>query len=124
MTYGAYLDGKTNIGRSAVIIASADTIVAILSGLIIFPLVFYYDLDLGSGPGLIFVTLPIAFGEMHKGHLRSHSRLPPEQMLSELALHHRPCLNTTVSVTTDSSHEGHIFGLVPFFYSQFGNYQV
>ncbi|MFC3050349.1 sodium-dependent transporter [Kordiimonas pumila] len=67
MTYGSYLKKDTSVGKSAVIIASADTAVALLAGLAIFPLVFAYNLDLSSGPGLIFVTLPIAFGQMHFG---------------------------------------------------------
>ena len=41
--------------------AGVDTMVALLTGLIIFPIVFAYGLQPGSGPGLIFVTLPIAF---------------------------------------------------------------
>ena len=67
MTYGAYLNRDVNIGKSAAIIASADTGVAILAGLAIFPIVFAYGLDLGQGPGLIFATLPIAFGQMPGG---------------------------------------------------------
>jgi len=43
--------------------------VAILAGLAIFPLVLGYGLDPGEGPGLIFVTLPVAFGQMPGGAL-------------------------------------------------------
>jgi NSS family neurotransmitter:Na+ symporter len=67
MTYGSYLTRDVKIGRSAAIIASADTGVAVLAGLAIFPIVFAYGLDLGQGPGLIFATLPIAFGQMTGG---------------------------------------------------------
>lgn len=67
MTYGSYMTRDVNIGRSAVIIAGADSGVAILAGLAIFPIVFAYGLDLGQGPGLIFATLPIAFGQMTGG---------------------------------------------------------
>ncbi len=45
----------------------ADTLVAIVAGLLIFPIVFGFNLDPGQGPGLIFVTLPIAFGQMAFG---------------------------------------------------------
>jgi neurotransmitter:Na+ symporter, NSS family len=69
ITYGAYLDRGTRIGSSAVYIAGADTLVALLSGLAIFPLVFANGLDPAEGPGLIFVTLPIAFGQMPAGAL-------------------------------------------------------
>ena len=67
MTYGAYLDKSENIARAGVIIAVADTAVAILAGLVIFPLVFSYGLQAGSGPGLIFVTLPITLGKLGTG---------------------------------------------------------
>lgn len=67
MVYGAYLPKNVSIAKSALIIGFADTLVAVLAGLAIFPLVFAYDLDVGSGPGLIFVTLPIAFGQMPGG---------------------------------------------------------
>ncbi|RME98172.1 MAG: sodium-dependent transporter, partial [Alphaproteobacteria bacterium] len=69
LAYGAYLPEDVSIPRSAVIIASADTAVALLAGLMIFPLVFAYGLDVGSGPGLIFQTLPIAFGQMPGGQI-------------------------------------------------------
>lgn len=69
ITYGAYLDRETRLGSSAVYIAGADTFVALLSGLAIFPLVFANALDPAEGPGLIFVTLPIAFGQMPAGAL-------------------------------------------------------
>ncbi|RME64703.1 MAG: sodium-dependent transporter [Alphaproteobacteria bacterium] len=67
MTYGAYVPENVSLPRSALVIASADTAVSLLAGLAIFPLVFRYGLDIGSGPGLIFETLPIAFGQMPGG---------------------------------------------------------
>jgi len=69
MVYGSYLPEKTSIAKTSVIIAFADTLVAILAGLAIFPLVFANGLEPGSGPGLIFKTLPYAFGHMPVGHL-------------------------------------------------------
>lgn len=67
MVYGSYLPTKVSIGSTAVIIALADTVVALLAGLAIFPIVFANGLEPGSGPGLIFQTLPIAFGHMAYG---------------------------------------------------------
>lgn len=67
MVYGSYLPKSVSIPKSALIIGFADTLVAILAGLAIFPLVFAYDLDVRSGPGLIFETLPIAFAQMPGG---------------------------------------------------------
>lgn len=69
MMYGAYLPAGEPIGLHAVIIAVADTLVALLAGLAIFPLVFAHGLDPAEGPGLLFVTLPIAFGNMPLGAL-------------------------------------------------------
>lgn len=67
MAYGSYLPQHVNIARTAVTIAVMDTGVALLAGLAIFPLVFANGLEPGSGPGLIFVTLPLAFGQMTGG---------------------------------------------------------
>ncbi|MDD4863820.1 MAG: sodium-dependent transporter [Alishewanella agri] len=67
MIYGAYLPSNVSIGKTTLIIALCDTAVALLAGLAIFPLVFGYGLTPAEGPGLIFVTLPIAFGSMPFG---------------------------------------------------------
>ncbi len=67
MTYGAYLSKDVSIGNSVCVIAFADTSVALLAGLAIFPIVFAYGLEPGEGPGLIFVTMPVAFGQMPAG---------------------------------------------------------
>jgi NSS family neurotransmitter:Na+ symporter len=67
MAYGAYVPRHISLTKSALIIAVADTMVALLAGLMIFPLVFANNLDPGSGPGLIFRTLPTAFAGMPGG---------------------------------------------------------
>lgn len=67
MIYGSYLKGDSSIAQNTLIIASLDTLVSILAGLAIFPIVFAHGLAPGSGPGLIFQTLPIAFGDMPGG---------------------------------------------------------
>lgn len=67
MTYGAYMPKDTSIVGSATIIALLDTSVALLAGMAIFPLVFANGLESSSGPGLMFVTLPLAFGQMTGG---------------------------------------------------------
>lgn len=69
MIYGSYLKSDASILHNSVIIALLDTSVSLLAGLAIFPIVFAHGLEPGSGPGLIFVTLPIAFGEMPGGAL-------------------------------------------------------
>ena len=67
LAYGAYLPKDVNIMRSAGFIAAADTGVALIAGLAIFPLVFTYGLEPTAGPSLIFEVLPVAFGEMPGG---------------------------------------------------------
>ncbi|MCC5855082.1 MAG: sodium-dependent transporter [Idiomarina sp.] len=62
--YGSYLPKGTSIVRTSIWIAVADTVVAIVAGLAIFPIVFGYGLEPGEGPGLIFQTLPLAFAAM------------------------------------------------------------
>lgn len=67
MAYGGYLSKDISIPKSVAMVAFADTLVALLAGLAIFPFVFAYDLEPSSGPGLIFETLPIAFGQVAGG---------------------------------------------------------
>ena len=67
ITFSAYLPEKSSLVQSAGVICCGDTLVALLAGLAIFPIVFQYGLSPGEGPGLIFVTLPIAFGQMPGG---------------------------------------------------------
>ena len=69
MVYGSYLSSEYSITQAAIWIALADTVVALLAGLAIFPIVFANGLQPGAGPGLIFQTLPIAFGHMQGGTL-------------------------------------------------------
>ena len=68
MAYGAYMPSTSAIGKTAIAVALLDTTVALVAGLAIFPLVFATpDITPGEGPGLMFVTLPIAFGSMPWG---------------------------------------------------------
>ena len=71
MAYGAYLPEKTpSLGKMVAIIAVMDTVVAILAGLVIFPIVFANpSIEPGAGPGLLFISLPVAFGAMPLGSL-------------------------------------------------------
>jgi neurotransmitter:Na+ symporter, NSS family len=67
MAYGSYLPQRTSIAGATLSIAALDTLVALLAGMVIFPIVFANGLEPGAGPGLIFQTLPIAFGQMPAG---------------------------------------------------------
>ncbi|HEX8234243.1 MAG TPA: sodium-dependent transporter [Caulobacteraceae bacterium] len=69
MTYSAYLPKGSSLPQSALIINGAVAVVAMLAGLAIFPIVFAFGLKPAEGPNLIFVTLPVAFGQMPGGRL-------------------------------------------------------
>ncbi len=69
MVYGSYLPKDISISKTVFLIAGTDTAVALLAGMAIFPIVFASGLEPAAGPGLIFQTLPIAFGNMTGGWL-------------------------------------------------------
>ncbi len=69
MTYGAYLSKDTNIPKSAGIVAGADTLVALIAGFAIFPIVFATGGNAAAGPGLFFITMPVAFGSIPGGEI-------------------------------------------------------
>ena len=63
ITYGSYLPRNINIPKAAVGISIVDTLVAIVAGLAIFPIVFANNLDFSAGAGIFFQTLPTALAE-------------------------------------------------------------
>ena len=67
ITYGAYLSRQTNIPKSSGLIAGSDTLVALVAGFAIFPIVFAAGLDPAGGPSLFFVSMPVAFGSIPGG---------------------------------------------------------
>ena len=70
MAYGAYMPQDANIGKTILIVALFDSSVAIISGLIIFSIVFSTPgIEPTEGPGLMFISLPVAFGSMPGGLL-------------------------------------------------------
>jgi NSS family neurotransmitter:Na+ symporter len=69
LTMGAYMKPEYSIPRAVFTVAIAQGLVALVAGLSIFPLVFTYGLAPTQGPGLIFVTLPVAFGRMPYGQV-------------------------------------------------------
>jgi NSS family neurotransmitter:Na+ symporter len=69
MVYGSYLKRDVSIARTTIYIALLDTTLGLLVGLAIYSLVFANHLEPNAGPGLIFQTLPIAFGHMPWGNL-------------------------------------------------------
>ncbi len=69
MMMGAYMKREYSITRAVLTVAVAQGLVALIAGMSIFPLVFTYGLEPTQGPGLIFVTLPVAFGQMPYGQI-------------------------------------------------------
>ncbi len=69
LIYGAYLDDGANIPRLGFAVAALDTGIAIAAALIIFPIVFAFDLEQGAGPGLLFIALPKGFTLLPYGNL-------------------------------------------------------
>ena len=62
--FGSYIDRKRTLGGESIVIICLDTFVALLSGLIIFPICFSYGVDVAQGPGLVFVSMPNIFNNM------------------------------------------------------------
>lgn len=69
LIYGAYMPKQTSIAGTVLAVALVDTFVSLLAGLALFPIVFSAGLNAGEGPGLMFVTLPLAFGNVAFGQL-------------------------------------------------------
>ena len=69
IVYGAYLDEKEDVTKLAVRTAIFDTIAALVASMVIIPACFAYDLDVGAGPALLFVTLPRILQDIPFGRL-------------------------------------------------------
>ncbi|MEL7537515.1 MAG: sodium-dependent transporter [Pseudomonadota bacterium] len=67
LAYGSYLPRETSIPRAAAAVVAADTSIALLAGMVIFPIVYANGLSPAAGEGLVFQTLPNAFGAMNGG---------------------------------------------------------
>lgn len=65
--FGSYIDKEHSLLGESINVAILDTLVAITSGLIIFPACFTYNVDQAAGPSLIFITLPNIFAHMPMG---------------------------------------------------------
>ena len=67
--FGSYIGKDHTLTGEAVRVAGLDTLVALMAGLVIFPSCFAFGVEPGSGPGLVFITLPSVFNEMPFGQL-------------------------------------------------------
>ena len=65
--FGSYLSKENTITQESLVIVCLDTFVALMSGFIIFPACFAFNMEPGAGPGLVFITLPNVFNEMAGG---------------------------------------------------------
>jgi len=71
ITYGSYINKKNNLVTTAVEVTIADTVIALLAGIAIFPVVFAFGIEPDAGPGLVFITLPNVFMQMPGGYFFS-----------------------------------------------------
>jgi len=69
MAYGAYMPKEQKVVGTSFAVASLDTLIAILAGLAIFPIIFAFNLEPNSGPGLVFVSMLSAFNQMQFGQI-------------------------------------------------------
>ena len=86
-TYSSYFNNKVNIVKNASQIVIADTVVSLLVGLVVFPVVFSFGLAPESGPGLLFETIPLVF-----------SKMPFGQFLTPLFFLLAACAATSVTI--------------------------
>ncbi|MFW6224710.1 MAG: sodium-dependent transporter [Bacteroidota bacterium] len=71
ITYGSYIDNKNNLTTTAFEVTLADTLIALLAGIAIFPAVFAFGIPPTAGPELIYITLPNVFQQMPGGYIFS-----------------------------------------------------
>ena len=69
MAYGAYMPKDQKVVPTSFTVASLDTLVAMMAGLAIFPIIFVFNLEPNSGPGLVFVSMLSAFNQMQFGQI-------------------------------------------------------
>lgn len=69
MTYGSYFTEDNNLMATSAKVAISDTLVSLMAGIAIFPVVFEFGMEPGSGPGLLFQTIPLVFSKMPFGNL-------------------------------------------------------
>ena len=69
ISYGGYAPKRIPVGRSVMAVAVLDTVIALLVGIAVFPVVFAANLEPSMGPGLLFISLPYAFGNIAQGEL-------------------------------------------------------
>ncbi len=71
ITYSSYINKKEPLGSISFSVAFADTLIAVMAGIAIFPAVFAFGIEPGSGEGLVYITLPNIFQQMVGGYIFS-----------------------------------------------------
>ncbi len=102
ITYGSYIPSGENLVKTSLKVSIADTIIALLSGIAIFPAVFAFGIEPTSGPGLVFISLPNIFNKMAGGYvfgLMFFGLLGLAALTSTISL-----LETIVAFLTDTFH--------------------
>jgi len=69
ITYGSYIKKKDNLTSTAFSVVLADTLIAVLAGLVIFPAAFSFGIRPTAGMGLVFNTIPMIFNQMTGGYI-------------------------------------------------------
>ncbi len=69
VTYGSYLRKQDDIVSASITISFLDTLIAILAAVVLFPIIFTFGLEPSAGPGLVFVSIPVALSQMTGGAL-------------------------------------------------------
>tara|TARA_A100001011_G_scaffold319586_1_gene339745 strand:- start:816 stop:2159 length:1344 start_codon:yes stop_codon:yes gene_type:complete len=69
MAYGAYMPKDQKVINTSFTVGSLDTLIAMLAGLAIFPIIFAFNLEPNSGPGLVFISILSAFNQMQFGQI-------------------------------------------------------
>jgi NSS family neurotransmitter:Na+ symporter len=67
LTYGSYLHRDDDIVAASVTISALDTTLALVASLALFPIIFTFGMEPGTGPGLVFVSVPVALSQMTGG---------------------------------------------------------
>lgn len=67
MTYGSYQSSKSGLLQESLMVTLLDTLIAVLACLMIFPITFSYGQEPAAGPGLVFMSMPLAFAEIGIG---------------------------------------------------------
>ena len=67
LTYGSYLRKDDDIVSASITISFLDTLIALLAAIVLFPIIFTFGLEPSAGPGLVFISIPIALSQMTGG---------------------------------------------------------